>query len=527
MKLLLLNINKGYKRKKLESLPDIRNFSSKYNSCNISFTNNNKSSNSINQTTKASLSKNNSSISLINKGVKKLKKIKLNNSMNCVSDFKSYFPKTNTNKTFLKLLKNADEIIKIRNSANKFAMVGGKNFSRFFNVTQGKEISKTNYSIDFLRKKRTEISLKNYLMEQAVINFNIKFDKDYQEFHDFISIKEEDILGKVIKIREKTESILNKEKSLNDLLQTQIKNSVKTFFALQKFGEFFHEIIETPFLYSQIPNKISVKFNYEDVANAIINLYEKEEKYNKLNEKLNNENLFMSKYLQMEDLVLFMIDMKRALDIEIKNEINNFKKESKLIYQMKEQYERELKFYKEEKNLIDLDLKKNNIYAYSNLDDILNFIVELGLEVGVKGPLPKKKEQYFDEFIPYAKSTMRALEKMENEINKYIDSIEKIIEEEKSHKKNIINEIILNQKNSNKLEFKMSFKQIQEKIKLEKDMKTFEKAKKLVLKGRIVYKLPSLKHNKTIKIIEIKEENKDDELYYSDTEKEVEEKKDK
>ena len=194
---------------------------------------------------------------------------------------------------------------------------------------------------------------------------------------------------------------------------------------------------------------------------------------------------------------------------------------------MKEQYERELKFYKEEKNLIDLDLKKNNIYAYSNLDDILNFIVELGLEVGVKGPLPKKKEQYFDEFIPYAKSTMRALEKMENEINKYIDSIEKIIEEEKSHKKNIINEIILNQKNSNKLEFKMSFKQIQEKIKLEKDMKTFEKAKKLVLKGRIVYKLPSLKHNKTIKIIEIKEENKDDELYYSDTEKEVEEKKDK
>ena len=73
----------------------------------------------------------------------------------------------------------------------------------------------------------------------------------------------------------------------------------------------------------------------------------------------------------------------------------------------------------------------------------------------------------------------------------------------------------------------MSFKQIQEKIKLEKDMKTFEKAKKLVMKGRIVYKLPSLKHNKTIKIIEIKEENKDDELYYSDTEKEVEEKKDK
>ena len=66
MKLLLLNINKGYKRKKLESLPDIRNFSSKNNSCNISFTNNNKSSNSINQTTKASLSKNNSSY-LINK----------------------------------------------------------------------------------------------------------------------------------------------------------------------------------------------------------------------------------------------------------------------------------------------------------------------------------------------------------------------------------------------------------------------------------------------------------------------------
>ena len=529
MKPLLLNINKEYNRNKFISLPDIRNFSERNNnSCNISYTNNNKSSNSINQSTKASFSKNNSSIFLLKNRVKKLKKIKLNNSVSSISsidDIKYYFPKTNTNKNIKKLLKNADEIIKIRKSSSNLVMQGGKNFSKYYNISQGKEISKTNYSIKFLRKQRNEISLKNYSMAQALKNFNIIFNKDYRDFSDFMSIKEEDLLGKAKKRREETELILKQEQFLNESLQNQIKYSIKIFFELQKFGAFFHELIGTPFIYNKVPNKISKKFDYEDIANIAIKLYEKEDIYNTLPDKLNDTGIFFKKHLQMEDMTLYGINEKKSLEIEYKNDIKAHNKDLEQIKQSKDQYESDLKFFEEEKASIELALKKNKIYTYLSLDDVLNFIVELGIDIGVKGDLPKKKGKDFEEYIHYTKKIFNELEKIELEINKYIDIIEQIVQKEKNLRHNIIKEIIANQKNSNKLDSRLSFQQIQEKLKMEKALKTFEKARKLIMKGRSAYKYPNVKHAKKIKRIIIKEENYDEQLYYSDTEKEEEKNK--
>ena len=83
----------------------------------------------------------------------------------------------------------------------------------------------------------------------------------------------------------------------------------------------------------------------------------------------------------------------------------------------------------------------------------------------------------------------------------------------------------MNQKNSNKLDSRLSFKQLQEKKKLEKDLKTFEKGNKLIMKGRSAYKYPNIKHVKIInKKIVIKDDNEDDILYYSNSENNEEEK---
>lgn len=532
MKLLnKLKINKEFNRNKLISLPDIRNSSSKNNnSCNISFTNNNKSSNSINQTTKASLSKNNSSILLIKNKLKKfkLKKIKLNNSVSSISsisDSKYYFPKTNTNKDLVNLLNNADKIIKIRNNSSNYVMEGGKNFTRAFNINKRKEISKTNFTINFLKKRSLDINLKNHLMDQALINFNTIYNKDYNNFINFISKKEEDLLGKAIKRREETESKLNEELFLNESLQNQIKYDIKLFFELQKFGKFFHQLIDEPFIYDKIPNRISKKFNYEDIANKIINLYETEDKNKNLPDKLNKTDIFLKKYSQMEEMVLFMIDLKKTLETEIKNENKELNDELEVINQIKLQYEKDLKFYNEEKASIESDIEKYELFCKLNLDDILNYIIELGIDVDVKEIIPKKNGKDFDEFIPYIKEIFKALEKKEFEINNYIDIIEQIIQKEKNKRNNIIKEIILNQKNSNKLDSRLSFKQLQEKKKLEKDLKTFEKGNKLIMKGRSAYKYPNIKHVKIInKKIVIKDDNEDDILYYSNSENNEEEK---
>ena len=144
MKLLSLILNKK-PRNKLNSLPNIRSNSTKHNTSEISFSNN--INNSVSITTKASLPKNNSSTILVSNKLKKLRKIKLNNSLGSIAENQYYYPKTNVNKDTIKILAKADEVMKKRNNSNLYIMEGGKNYSKKFYIGQGKEISKNNYSI--------------------------------------------------------------------------------------------------------------------------------------------------------------------------------------------------------------------------------------------------------------------------------------------------------------------------------------------------------------------------------------------
>ena len=111
MKLLSLILNKK-PRNKYNSLPNIRSYSTKHNSSEISFNNN-----SISNTTKASLTKNNSSTILVSNKLQKLRKIKLNNSIGNIVENQFYYPKTNLNKSSLKILEKADEVMKQRNNS--------------------------------------------------------------------------------------------------------------------------------------------------------------------------------------------------------------------------------------------------------------------------------------------------------------------------------------------------------------------------------------------------------------------------
>ena len=517
MKLLSLIGNKRPKNK-LNSLPNIRSQSTKHNSSEISFKNS--INNSISATTKASLPKNNSSTILLSNKLKKLRKIKLNNSVSSLVEYQYYFPKTNMNKETKKILNEAEGVMKKRIKSDLYLMEGGKNYFRKYKMQESKEISQKNYSINLLKQKRTEVTLKSLLMERALKNLNIQFEKDYHDFNVFMSIKEENVLGKVMKIREKTESILNQEQALYESLRITLIKRVKGFYNLKKYGSFFHELIEIPFLYNSVPDKNAENYDFEDLSSAIINIYENQEKYIELPKELEDDDLFMNKYIQLEDMVLYMIRMKHSLDKEIKKEEIIFNKELEMIQEVKNQYERDLRYFKEEKFMVDFELKKNTIYTYSLFDDFLNYIAELGVEIGVEGNIPKKERGDFEGFIIYAKKTFDVLEKIEFEINKYINNIEDILAEEEKKKENIMKEIILNQKNINKLDSKLSFKQLQEKMKLQKDLKIIEKSKKLVVKGRITYIYPNIKRIKKVKKVINKDENDEDELRYSETEEE-------
>ena len=58
------------------------------------------------------------------------------------------------------------------------------------------------------------------------------------------------------------------------------------------------------------------------------------------------------------------------------------------------QYERDLKFYNEEKTSIESDIEKYEFFFKLNLDDILNYIIELGIVSDVKEIIHKKKDRF-------------------------------------------------------------------------------------------------------------------------------------
>ena len=81
-------------------------------------------------------------------------------------------------------------------------------------------------------------------------------------------------------------------------------------------------------------------------------------------------------------------------------------------------------------------------------------------------------------------------------------------------------EILINQKNLNKMNIKLSFQQMQEKKKLIKDKQTMNKGKKWIIRRRLVFNFSNPKRRKKIKKVIIRKDNDEDDLYYSDSETE-------
>jgi hypothetical protein len=165
-------------------------------------------------------------------------------------------------------------------------------------------------------------------------------------------------------------------------------------------------------------------------------------------------------------------------------------------------------------------LRKNSVHNYEFFDDILKYISELGKELKVKGNTPEKVGENSYEFVNYAKKALKILEGMETRVNELIGNIENIEQEEIKNNESIMKEILINQKNLNKMNIKLSFQQMQEKKKLIKDKQTMNKGKKWIIRRRLVFNFSNPKRRKKIKKVIIRKDNDEDDLYYSDSETE-------
>ena len=118
----------------------------------------------------------------------------------------------------LKIIDEADDILKNRNQNKNININNIKKYSKFPNIKFKKDISLKNYIISLLQEKRTEINEKERLMNNALKEFSTQFNIDYKTFIEYVDDvrKKQKILDDLVnklKIERKS-----KEKILNEAM---------------------------------------------------------------------------------------------------------------------------------------------------------------------------------------------------------------------------------------------------------------------------------------------------------------------
>lgn len=517
------------KLSKNNSLPIIRNYVSKRNK-EVNF-------NNISTTTNPSIVKSNAnnSTSMSNRSIILLRKIRLNekfNSQRLIN--KSEINSSNTNKNTIKLLKNADKIMKERMKFNGLGVPGGKKLLKSVAMRISKEVCYKNYTISLLKERRTNLNLKEYLINKSLQEYSDELEIDNKNFMNFIEEaknryrKEEDALIESRQLREKEENLFVKETLLNKKLYETLERKIRELYQLKRYGSFIHKILDKQFIYDDTPEIKARDKNYEFITDFIINMYENKEKYNDLPIELGNIDVFMKKYLQLENNILSKISNKEILEKEIRQKEKYFKYELEQLKLSKAEYESDLKFLENEIKIVKMEMKNYKIQNDENFDNYLHYIVELGKEIGTNVETPKIiDKKYIIDLATFSKKTLVVLGNMEDIINTNILKIENVLNYGLKEDIELMKKFILMRKSFNKREKQLKIIEMQEEIKRLEHLRIYDRAKKLVIKGRnIILDYPIGKYKNKVKKI-VKNKNKDNnfEYNYSDTDVEDNEEK--
>ena len=498
---------------------------------NSSFVSNNSeySVNNASATTNASRVKNNSNFlpKLITpKNNYLLKKIKLNKNLRKSSSVTSlsniYIPSALTTKSSrqtIELLDNAEQIMRERMKNHGVVIAGGKFLLKSIALRVSKEVSKKNYTINLLKEKRTQINEKERIINQALKEFSEQYENDHKKFIDFVEEEkrkqklEEETMIYIKEKREKKEKTLNEEGLMNKKLEEMLERKVKDIYALKSYGSFLNKVFDKYFVYDETAQIDSREKNYEKIANKIINIYERKDKYEKLPKELEDEELLMKKYILLEDKIMNSLSYKELLDKEILKQKKSFEKELEQLKLSLIDYESDFNIVKQEKNNVNVEMRNYKMHEDSSFDKVLDIILDLGKEIGTKCPIPVSKDRKnLVDFVLYAKKTLETLKNKEVLINNGITEIENAILYGSKEEKSLMERSISEQKKINKRDNQLKVKQFQEELKNQMNLRAIERAQKMVVTGRKAVNYSTFKNKKKIK--KIIHKSKDDDLGY-------------
>ena len=417
----------------------------------------------------------------------------------------------------------ANKIMKER-MTNKGNAITSKHRMRNLVMNDTRDICLKNYLIGLLKESRTDLNEKEKNITKALRDSENRLDTDYRNFIDFVEgtkkkqKKEEEELVRLKTLHEEKDNLYKKECLENKKLYEELEKTVKMICLLKSYGSFVHRVLNMNFELDNIPDIDPRERNFESVGNTLLKKFNIMNSNKKIDELLEDDNFMMMKFNDYEIKVVKELEKKEVL---YKNQVNLTDNYNEEIEELKRRYDdclEESKSIENEKKEIQNQINKLKPHKNSDLNQYLDYIVELGLATGDLNNRLKGKKNFMD-LLSFTKETLLAIERKELAVNEYIAEIEDI---EENGDKQLIHEVELDRKRTNKREKQLQIKEKQDEIENIKRQRAVDRAQRVVIIGRKVPKEYPIIKGKKKKNNDNKNQEDDDYgmLYYSSDENE-------
>ena len=417
----------------------------------------------------------------------------------------------------------ANKIMKER-MKNKGNAITSKHRMRNLVMNDTRDICLKNYLIGLLKESRTDLNEKEKNITKALRDSENRLDTDYSNFIDFVEgtkkkqKKEEEELVRLKTLHEEKDNLYKKECLENKKLYEELEKTVKMICLLKSYGSFVHRVLNMNFELDNIPDIDPRERNFESVGNTLLKKFNIMNSNKKIDELLEDDNFMMMKFNDYEIKVVKELEKKEVL---YKNQVNLTDNYNEEIEELKRRYDdclEESKSIENEKKEIQNQINKLKPHKNSDLNQYLDYIVELGLATGDLNNRLKGKKNFMD-LLSFTKETLLAIERKELAVNEYIAEIEDI---EENGDKQLIHEVELDRKRTNKREKQLQIKEKQDEIENIKRQRAVDRAQRVVIIGRKVPKEYPIIKGKKKKNNDNKNQEDDDYgmLYYSSDENE-------
>ena len=417
----------------------------------------------------------------------------------------------------------ANKIMKER-MKNKGNEITSKHRMRNLVMNDTRDICLKNYLIGLLKESRTDLNEKEKNITKALRDSENRLDTDYRNFIDFVEgtkkkqKREEEELVRLKTLHEEKDNLYKKECLENKKLYEELEKTVKMICLLKSYGSFVHRVLNMNFELDNIPDIDPRERNFESVGNTLLKKFNIMNSNKKIDELLEDDNFMMMKFNDYEIKVVKELEKKEVL---YKNQVNLTDNYNEEIEELKRRYDdclEESKSIENEKKEIQNQINKLKPHKNSDLNQYLDYIVELGLATGDLNNRLKGKKNFMD-LLSFTKETLLAIERKELAVNEYIAEIEDI---EENGDKQLIHEVELDRKRTNKREKQLQIKEKQDEIENIKRQRAVDRAQRVVIIGRKVPKEYPIIKGKKKKNNDNKNQEDDDYgmLYYSSDENE-------